>query len=157
MSTENRPYLDLPAPKEPPKPRIGTLELECELVIKALRVNTLSKLTFDDSKKFIDLCADVFPGIPASDTRYPDLEVKIKEVLKERPNSAEANHYLGRAMLLAKDSIADAFEKVFQIWQTSTQVTNVMGFGPVPTFAPPVVPMGPVVGGLGAMLPGGLV
>ena len=59
--------------------------------------------------------------------------------------------------ITVKDSIADAFEKVFQIWQTSTQVTNVMGFGPVPTFAPPVVPMGPVVGGLGTMMPGGLV
>lgn len=55
------------------------------------------------------------------------------------------------------DSIADAFEKVFLIWQTSTQVTNVLGFGPIPTFAPPVVPMGPVVGGSGNMMPGGLV
>ena len=55
------------------------------------------------------------------------------------------------------DSIADAFEKVFLIWQASTQVTNVLGFGPIPTFAPPVVPMGPVVGGSGNMLPGGLV
>lgn len=55
------------------------------------------------------------------------------------------------------DSIADAFEKVFQIWQASTQVTNVLGFGPIPTFAPPVVPMGPVVGGTASMLPGGLV
>lgn len=35
-------------------------------------------------------------------------EPMLKEVLKERPNSAEANHFLGRAMLLAKDSIADA-------------------------------------------------
>ncbi|MFO0614756.1 MAG: tetratricopeptide repeat protein [Polyangiaceae bacterium] len=32
----------------------------------------------------------------------------LKEVLKERPNSAEANHFLGRSILLAKDSIADA-------------------------------------------------
>ncbi len=54
------------------------------------------------------------------------------------------------------DSIADAFEKVFLIWQTTTQVTNVLGFGPIPTFAPPVVPVGPVVGGTGNMAPGGL-
>lgn len=55
------------------------------------------------------------------------------------------------------DSIADAFDKCFTIWQVSTQVTNVLGFGPIPTFAPPVVPVGPVVGGTGNMLPGGLV
>jgi len=53
------------------------------------------------------------------------------------------------------DSIADAFEKCFQIWQTSTMVTNVMGTGPVPSFAPPFVPVGPVVGGVGNMPPGG--
>jgi len=31
-------------------------------------------------------------------------------------------------------------------------VTNVMGMGPVPAFAPPYVPVGPVVGG--SILPG---
>jgi hypothetical protein len=55
------------------------------------------------------------------------------------------------------DSIADAFEKVFLVWQGTTQVTNVLGFGPIPTFAPPIVPVGPVVGGSGNMPPGGLV
>jgi hypothetical protein len=53
------------------------------------------------------------------------------------------------------DCIADAFEKCFQIWQTSTMVTNVLGTGPVPTFAPPIVPAGPVVGGVANMPPGG--
>ncbi len=53
------------------------------------------------------------------------------------------------------DAITSAFEKVFQIWQASTMVGNVMGTGPVPTFAPPYVPVGPVVGGVGTMMPGG--
>lgn len=53
------------------------------------------------------------------------------------------------------ESIADAVEKCFQIWQTTTMVTNVMGMGPIPTFAPPVVPAGPVLGGMANMLPGG--
>jgi hypothetical protein len=53
------------------------------------------------------------------------------------------------------DSVADAFEKCFQLWQTTTMVTNVLGTGAVPTFAPPVVPAGPVVGGVGNMTPGG--
>ena len=55
------------------------------------------------------------------------------------------------------DCIADAFEKCFQIWQSATMVTNVLGTGPVPTFAPPYVPVGPVVGGVGIMTPGGFV
>jgi hypothetical protein len=53
------------------------------------------------------------------------------------------------------DAVCDAFEKCFQIWQTSTMVTNVLGTGPVPTFAPPFVPAGPVVAGVGTMIPGG--
>jgi hypothetical protein len=36
-------------------------------------------------------------------------------------------------------------------------VTNVLGTGPVPTFAPPYVPVGPVVGGIANMPPGGLI
>jgi len=55
------------------------------------------------------------------------------------------------------DSIAHAFEKCFQIWQGATQVTNVLGTGPIPTFAPPFIPVGPVVGGVGTMPPGGFV
>ncbi len=55
------------------------------------------------------------------------------------------------------DCICDAFDKVFTIWQASTMVTNVLGTGPVPTFAPPYVPVGPVVGGVGTMTPGGFV
>lgn len=55
------------------------------------------------------------------------------------------------------DSIANAFEKCFQIWQGATQVMNVLGTGPIPTFAPPFVPVGPVVGGIGTMTPGGFV
>lgn len=55
------------------------------------------------------------------------------------------------------EAICDGFDKCFKIWQTSTMVTNVLGTGPVPTFAPPYVPVGPVVGGVGTMPPGGFV
>ncbi len=53
------------------------------------------------------------------------------------------------------ESICDAFDKMFKLWQTTTMVTNVLGTGPIPTFAPPYVPVGPVVGGVGNMPPGG--
>ncbi len=55
------------------------------------------------------------------------------------------------------DCIASSFEQCFLMWQTSTMVTNVLGTGPVPTFAPPFVPVGPVVAGVGNMAPGGFV
>ncbi|HEX4420655.1 MAG TPA: hypothetical protein VH165_22225 [Kofleriaceae bacterium] len=55
------------------------------------------------------------------------------------------------------ESICDAFEKTYNLWKVSTMVTNVLGTGPVPTFAPPYVPVGPVVGGIGTMTPGGFV
>ncbi|HEY5949398.1 MAG TPA: hypothetical protein VIV40_28080 [Kofleriaceae bacterium] len=55
------------------------------------------------------------------------------------------------------EAICDAFDKCFKIWQTSTMVTNVLGTGPIPTFAPPYVPAGPVVSGVGTMPPGGFV
>lgn len=54
------------------------------------------------------------------------------------------------------DAVADAFAQCFQTWQTTTMVTNVLGTGPVPSFNPPWVPVGPVVGGTGVMGAGGL-
>jgi hypothetical protein len=55
------------------------------------------------------------------------------------------------------ESICDAFEKSYNIWKGTTMVTNVLPTAaPVPTFAPPYVPVGPVVGGVATMLPGGL-
>jgi hypothetical protein len=53
------------------------------------------------------------------------------------------------------DAICDGFDKCFKLWQTTTMVTNVLGAGAVPTFAPPYVPAGPVIAGVGNMPPGG--
>jgi hypothetical protein len=49
------------------------------------------------------------------------------------------------------DAIAKAFSNVFQIFKASTIVQNVLGMGPIPTFAPPFVPVGPVV--MGTVIP----
>jgi hypothetical protein len=55
------------------------------------------------------------------------------------------------------ESICDAFEKSYNTWKTTTMVTNVLPTAaPVPSFAPPAVPAGPVVGGVANMTPGGL-
>jgi hypothetical protein len=50
------------------------------------------------------------------------------------------------------DSVATALQIPLQLWKTGQMVTNVLGMGPVPTFAPPYVPVGAVVGG--TILPG---
>jgi hypothetical protein len=53
------------------------------------------------------------------------------------------------------ESICDAFDKMFTVWQTTTMVTNVLGAGPVPSMALPSPVPGPVTGGVATMPPGG--
>ena len=55
------------------------------------------------------------------------------------------------------DAISKAFNNVFQIFKASTLVQNVLGMGPIPTFAPPFVPVGPVLMGSVIPTPGVLV
>jgi hypothetical protein len=55
----------------------------------------------------------------------------------------------------AATAVLDALGFAFPMWQGATVVTNVLATGPVPTYAPPYVPVGPVVGGIGMMTPGG--
>ncbi len=52
-------------------------------------------------------------------------------------------------------SICDAFDQMFKLWQASTMVTNVLGTGPVPSMTLPVPVPGPVTGGMANMPPGG--
>jgi peptidoglycan hydrolase-like protein with peptidoglycan-binding domain len=54
-------------------------------------------------------------------------------------------------------SIATQVSPKFQAMLVTSMVTGVMGTGPVPTFAPPYVPVGPVVGGRAFSPPGALV
>jgi hypothetical protein len=54
------------------------------------------------------------------------------------------------------DAIATAASIAFLIWNASQMVSLVLGKGPIPTFAPPIVPVGPVVGGDNIAAPGHL-
>jgi hypothetical protein len=54
------------------------------------------------------------------------------------------------------DAIATALALAFLIWLPSQQVMMVLGTGPIPTFAPPFVPVGPVVNGNNIPTPGHL-
>ena len=53
-------------------------------------------------------------------------------------------------------AIADFLAMHFFIWVSSQMVTNVLGKGPVPSFAPPLVPVGPVIMGDNIAAPGHL-
>lgn len=57
------------------------LREESEIVIRSLRVNTLSKLTFDDAKIFNGIVADVFPRLATTDVESPDLTAAVKECM----------------------------------------------------------------------------
>ncbi len=53
-------------------------------------------------------------------------------------------------------SIATVLSMAFVMWLPMQQVSLVMGMGPIPTFAPPFVPVGPVVSGNNLPTPGSL-
>eukprot|EP01059_Diplonema_ambulator_P006458 TRINITY_DN16152_c0_g9_i2.p1 TRINITY_DN16152_c0_g9~~TRINITY_DN16152_c0_g9_i2.p1 ORF type:complete len:2158 (+),score=857.39 TRINITY_DN16152_c0_g9_i2:243-6476(+) len=64
-------------------PSAQTQEVEEALVIQSLRVNTLSKLAFDDTRLFNSLINDVFPGIPIQEIKYETLLPAINEAISE--------------------------------------------------------------------------
>jgi len=57
--------------------------LEAKLVVQALRINTLSKLTYTDSERFDALLQDVFPGVEFRDIEDETLRNALKEVCAE--------------------------------------------------------------------------
>ena len=75
------------------------------MLIKSVRVNTLSKLTFADSQKFLDLIGDVFPGVESADIRYAELEAAIQDVMTKKPFELEFDHGQMRKMLQLKESL----------------------------------------------------
>jgi hypothetical protein len=54
------------------------------------------------------------------------------------------------------DALATVLSLAFTCWLPAQQVMLVLGKGPIPTFAPPFVPVGPVVGGDNIAVPGHL-
>jgi dynein heavy chain 2 len=64
---------------------VGSVDVTAEscLIVQALRLNTLSKLTFPDARLFDTLVRDVFPGVPFKDIEYEMLEASLKETCQE--------------------------------------------------------------------------
>ena len=82
-----------------------TPELEYEILIKAVRVNTLSKLTFSDTSKFLSLINDVFPGVKSADITGGELERAICEVIKEKPFNCVEDASQIKKMIQLKESL----------------------------------------------------
>ena len=52
-------------------------------MVQALRLNTLSKLTFSDGQRFNALVRDVFLGVEFSDVEYERLDAALREASRE--------------------------------------------------------------------------
>lgn len=78
--------------------------------------------------------------------RIPLKQAMVNRLPLPRPLGSEA----------VCEAIAAGIDMAVQLWLSSTIVTNVMGTGPVPNWAPPYVPVGTVTAGLGIQIPGGM-
>jgi hypothetical protein len=97
------------------------------------------------------------PNIPAPLATLTNVPAMISQSVLGKKMVALLNQAKALHHMELFDGVAAAFEKCVNMWLATTMVTNVLATGAVPTFAPPVVPAGPVVGGVGNSTPGGLV
>ena len=58
-------------------------KVEAKVVVQALRLNTLSKLTFADLKRFDGLVRDIFPNVEFQDVDYEKLADAVRESAQE--------------------------------------------------------------------------
>lgn len=84
-------------------------KFESQLVVQAARINTLSKLTFGDSKRFDGLLQDIFPGVELRDIEYESLRQALHEIFKEHhllinDMQVRTNDCLGRESSVRVDS-----------------------------------------------------
>lgn len=106
-----------------------------------------------------------FPGakaVPTPNTPTPLAALTSPQAPQLLPPALKARivaalgalaHQPGAA--LAAEQFAQRFGTRFAAWQATVMVAGVVGSGPVPSYRPPRVPAGPVVGGSVADTPGG--
>ena len=58
-------------------------KVEAKVVVQALRLNTLSKLTFADLKRFDGLVRDIFPNVEFQDVDYEKLAEAVRASAQE--------------------------------------------------------------------------
>jgi hypothetical protein len=108
---------------------------------------------------FANLPMPVAPPTPNISTPFIALKKNTAPMAASNLRNAFSNSLQGSMDYHTQfsEALAASIDASFQVWLIQTMVTNVLGTGPVPTFAPPYVPVGPVVGGVGNMTPGGFV
>lgn len=82
-----------------------TANEEAEVLIKAIRVNTLSKLTYLDTKRFLALIGDIFVGVRSADVEGGELERAIRMVMEEKPFHLSVEETQVRKMLQLKEAL----------------------------------------------------
>ncbi|KAJ3344816.1 Cytoplasmic dynein 2 heavy chain 1 [Entophlyctis luteolus] len=87
---------------------------EALIVVKALRVNTLSKLTIQDCQQFNNLINDVFPEVKIEEISYENLSVAVQEVFSE----------------MNLDFSKVQCEKIYQLHEACNQRMGVVIVGP---------------------------
>jgi len=147
-------FAAFPGPMAPPTPNIPMPFANLTQVPTMLQASTLAnnvvKLLAHKEEQYKEMIEkkikdtqskvqSLMPSIPAIHTKWLDTPK-----LSTGPFAGELF-----------ESITHGFEQCYNQWKISTIVNQVMAQGPVPTFAPPVVPAGPVVGGIANMIPGG--
>ncbi len=148
-------------------PKATPMELKYSNVIAS--VISTGWLTFTATVKIPGLplwpMFAAFPGPMVPPPGIPNPAPVPFAALTQVPISISANVLKGQMVAQLGDpqapfhaqlfeAIATAFEQCYNTWKVSTMVTKVMGMGAIPTFAPPVVPAGPVVG-TATMMPTG--
>ncbi len=78
----------------------------------------------------------VLPGLALVEAA-PVSEEIIRKYPTPKPQNADAVAY----------AIAQGFARALQQWLGTQQIMNLLGTGPVPVYAPPYVPVGPVING----------
>jgi dynein heavy chain 2, cytosolic len=89
-------------------------EREAVILIKAIRINTLPKLTYSDLQKFTPLVNDIFIGTIAEDIKYAELEEAIKKTLEE----------------LKLEYSENQVSKILQFYESTMQRMGVVLVGP---------------------------
>lgn len=93
----------------------GTTEkVESELILQSLYINTLSKLTFDDTRLFSGLINDIFPGCEGREVTYAEIEEGIKKAVT----------------ILGLQWIPSQVKKVLQAFESMNQRMGVVLVGP---------------------------
>jgi hypothetical protein len=86
---------------------------------------------------------------PSAGTPMLGRQMLKQQILATLPNALQVPQ-----MDKCVDDLAQSLATYFSTWITMQPVVGVMGQGPVPSFAPPYVPVGPVVAGSILPIPG---